>query len=150
VDSLKISLLRPNSLWPSVNPVNDPPVPIGANIRRLREARKLSQDELGEAVGVSGQTIQNIEVGRTEPQPRVRAAIAAFLGVDEPSLYEPPPPELETAAPPLRELVAERAAAGRPIRPEHVERLLRWKFRGKPRRETFAFILASLESESEG
>lgn len=128
--------------------VNKPPLPIGANLRRLREAKHLTQDELGEMAGISGQTVQNIEVGRSEPQPRVRAELARALGVEEASFYEPLPPDLSAAPAPLRELIEERAAAGKPIPPEHIDRLLRWKFRGKPQKVTYAFILAGIESET--
>ena len=40
---------------------------LGINIKRLREQRGLSQDDLGELLGVSGKTISSWEIGRTEP-----------------------------------------------------------------------------------
>lgn len=38
---------------------------VGAQIRVMRHARKMSQDELGAAVGVSFQMIQKYETGKT-------------------------------------------------------------------------------------
>jgi transcriptional regulator with XRE-family HTH domain len=54
----------------------------GANLRRAREARAWSQDDLGHRVGLkSGATISQYEVGRREPTLRTLARLAHALGV---------------------------------------------------------------------
>lgn len=40
---------------------------IGGNIKALRKENGLSQDELGEKLGVSGKTVSSWEINRTEP-----------------------------------------------------------------------------------
>lgn len=40
---------------------------IGRNIKRIRELRGLTQDELGKKLGISGRTISSWDVDRTEP-----------------------------------------------------------------------------------
>lgn len=49
---------------------------IGSNIRRLRMARNLTQDEVAEAVGISLAGLRNYETGRSEPRVDVLLAIA--------------------------------------------------------------------------
>lgn len=55
------------------------------NIRALREARGMSQTELGLATGVTRQAILAIEKDKHDPSIRLAAKIAAALGasVDE-------------------------------------------------------------------
>jgi putative transcriptional regulator len=52
------------------------------NLKRLREAKGLSQDELAREIGVTPQTISRIERGVTiDPEPATMRALAKFFGV---------------------------------------------------------------------
>lgn len=44
------------------------PVQIGSKVKALRETKKLTQEQLAEAVGVSWRTISNLETGRVIPK----------------------------------------------------------------------------------
>lgn len=48
-------------------------------VRERREARGLSQGELGEAVGVTRQTINSVERGRYNPSLELALELAAFF-----------------------------------------------------------------------
>jgi putative transcriptional regulator len=50
------------------------------DVRELRTQKDLSQAELGEALGVSRQTINSIETGRYTPSLPLAFAIARFFG----------------------------------------------------------------------
>lgn len=50
-------------------------------IRELRKARKLSQEELAEAVGTTRQTITSIEVGKYTASLPLAYKIARFFGL---------------------------------------------------------------------
>lgn len=50
-------------------------------IRKLRKARKLSQEELAEAVGTTRQTITSIEVGKYTASLPLAYKIARFFGL---------------------------------------------------------------------
>jgi putative transcriptional regulator len=52
-----------------------------SDLRRFREEAGLSQEALARRVGVSRQTIVNIEQGRHEPSVFVAMTIAAAVGV---------------------------------------------------------------------
>ena len=54
--------------------------PVGTRVRKLREARRWSQIELGERAGVSNQIISRIEGARVEPKLSTLELIAAALG----------------------------------------------------------------------
>lgn len=51
------------------------------NIRDLRKARKLSQEELAEAVGTTRQTITSIEVGKYTASLPLAYKIAHYFGL---------------------------------------------------------------------
>lgn len=67
------------------------PVPIarvlGDAVRKLRQARGLTQRELAERAGVSLTFLQNIEAGRRWVGPRTIAALAGNLGVAQAALF---------------------------------------------------------------
>ena len=50
-------------------------------IRELRKARKLSQEELAEAVGTTRQTVTSIEVGKYTASLPLAFKIARFFGL---------------------------------------------------------------------
>ena len=52
-----------------------------SRIRELRKARKLSQEELAEAVGTTRQTITSIEVGKYTASLPLAWKIARFFGL---------------------------------------------------------------------
>ena len=50
------------------------------DVRELRDARGLTQAQLGEAVGVSRQSINSIEKGKYDPSLPLAIAIARYFG----------------------------------------------------------------------
>ena len=57
----------------------------------LRAERGLSQAALGEALGVSRQTINSIEVGKYDPSLPLAFAIARYFGTTIESVFTPDP-----------------------------------------------------------
>ena len=57
-------------------------VKIGANLRRLREARLLTQAQLGETAGVHRDQVSRIERDEVEPRFSTIRKLAEALGVD--------------------------------------------------------------------
>ena len=55
---------------------------IGKNIRALRMRKKLSQDQLAEAIHVTRQTVSNYETGRSRPDVEMLTELAQALDVD--------------------------------------------------------------------
>ena len=55
---------------------------IAKNIRTLRTAKNLTQDELAEKLFVSRQTVSNYETGRSRPDVEMLAKIAEVLDTD--------------------------------------------------------------------
>lgn len=82
---------------------------IGTRIRRLREERRLSQADLGLAIGVSGRTIGNWERGENTPRNSI-GALEAFFRV---SLLDGTPVEEDDVV-----AAIERSALGRAERAE--------------------------------
>lgn len=63
---------------------------IGKNIRFLRQQRKMSQDQLAEALHVTRQTVSNYETGRSRPDVEMLTTLAAALDADvKEILYAP-------------------------------------------------------------
>lgn len=57
------------------------PEPLPARLKRLREARGLSQRALARACGVTSQAVSLIEAGRREPSLAMARRLAEALGV---------------------------------------------------------------------
>ena len=55
--------------------------PLKTKIRELRKERKLSQEELADAVGTTRQTITSIEVGKYTASLPLAYKIARFFGL---------------------------------------------------------------------
>lgn len=55
-----------------------------------RESLGLSQEALGERLGVSGVTVSRWETGRRRPDLNVLAAICEALGIEPPNAYRHP------------------------------------------------------------
>lgn len=67
---------------------------LAANLRRLREARGLTQQELSEASGVPRPTLAHLESGSANPTLSVLARVAATLSVPMEELVAAPPAAL--------------------------------------------------------
>lgn len=65
---------------------------IGANIRRARVRRHLTQDDLAQAVHTTRQTISNYETGRSRPDVETLQRLADALGVELTELLDETPP----------------------------------------------------------
>jgi len=61
---------------------------VGRNVRALRAKRRISQLELGEALGLTFQQIQKYEKGTNRVSASKLHQIAVFLGVDISDLFE--------------------------------------------------------------
>ena len=55
---------------------------IGKNIRFLRQQRKMSQDQLAEALHVTRQTVSNYETGRSRPDIKILTVLSEALNAD--------------------------------------------------------------------
>ena len=64
---------------------------IGANIRRARVRRKLTQDDLAQTVHTTRQTISNYETGRSRPDVETLQRLADALGVELTELLDGAP-----------------------------------------------------------
>ncbi len=62
---------------------------IGARIREIREAKGISQTDLGKAVGLNGDRMQKYEKGFRKPKPELLKQIAKALGVSTFALMDP-------------------------------------------------------------
>jgi transcriptional regulator with XRE-family HTH domain len=62
---------------------------IAANVRRERERRGWTQEQLGEAADLAPRYVQRIETGRINPRAVVVAALADALGIDPGRLFRP-------------------------------------------------------------
>lgn len=60
----------------------------GIRIRELRKSRGLSQEELGEQIGIDQKHMSRIELGKSYPSLDRLIQIAAVLQVDLPTLFE--------------------------------------------------------------
>ncbi|MBP3683686.1 MAG: helix-turn-helix transcriptional regulator [Oscillospiraceae bacterium] len=58
------------------------------NIRQLRKSRKLSQEELAEAVGTTRQTITSIEVGKYTASLPLAYKISRFFGLSIEEVFD--------------------------------------------------------------
>lgn len=65
---------------------------IGANIRRARTRRRLTQDDLAQTVHTTRQTISNYETGRSRPDVETMQRLADALGVELTALLDGEPP----------------------------------------------------------
>ncbi|MCL2884164.1 MAG: LexA family transcriptional regulator [Oscillospiraceae bacterium] len=63
---------------------------VGQNIKRLREERRLTQKQLGDAVGVSNRTVSTWEIGTKMPRGPVVKKLAAYFGISEGELLAGP------------------------------------------------------------
>lgn len=64
---------------------------IGANIRRARTRRRLTQDDLAQTVHTTRQTISNYETGRSRPDVETLQRLADALGVELTELLDGAP-----------------------------------------------------------
>ena len=55
---------------------------VGDKLRRLRDARALTQEELAEKAGITVAALSRIERNNAEPRPTTRRKLARVLGVD--------------------------------------------------------------------
>lgn len=62
-------------------------MPIGENIKSLRESRGLTQAKLGDAVGVSDKAVSTWESGKREPRMGTTEKLAEFFGVTVSALF---------------------------------------------------------------
>ncbi len=60
----------------------------GERIRQLRQERALSLRELGEMTGVAFDTINKLELGKRQAQPRTIRKLAEALGVEPKELMK--------------------------------------------------------------
>ncbi len=61
---------------------------LGARIKELRKAKKLSQDQLSESIGIDPKHLSRIEVGKSYPYMETLESIAKSLDVEIKDLFE--------------------------------------------------------------
>ena len=61
---------------------------IQSRVRELRLELGVSQDKLGQAVGVSRQTINSLEAGRYDPSLRLAVSLARFFNTSVEELFD--------------------------------------------------------------
>ena len=83
---------------------------IAKNIRTLRTAKNLTQDELAEKLFVTRQTVSNYETGKSRPDVEMLARIADILETDVNSLIYGPQPTIPH--PELKALIIGAALSG--------------------------------------
>lgn len=54
---------------------------IGANIKKYRRLKKMTQKNLGDAIGISNTYLSDIEIGRTNPSIKTLKKIASGLEI---------------------------------------------------------------------
>lgn len=62
---------------------------LGKNLKKLRLAKGLSQEQLTETVGLERETISSIEVGRAYTSSEVLASFCNFFEVEPGAFYNP-------------------------------------------------------------
>lgn len=85
---------------------------IGKNIKALRQAKGLTQDDLAEKLFVTRQTVSNYETGRSRPDVDMLVTIAQALGTDPNTVLYGPAPEQKSTYRPLAIGAVLTAAAG--------------------------------------
>jgi putative transcriptional regulator len=63
-------------------------VPYESNLKKYRESKGMTQEGLARELGVSRQTVVNIERGSNEPKVLLAISIAAILGVTVLDLFK--------------------------------------------------------------
>jgi transcriptional regulator with XRE-family HTH domain len=66
---------------------------IGARVRRERQARRWTLDQLARAAGLSRRAVVNVEQGTANPSVGTLLRVSDALGVGLPALVEPPEPK---------------------------------------------------------
>lgn len=66
-------------------------VTIATNLKLWRASRMLSQDELAQRAGITGDTISRMESGQHKPQQKTLGKLAKAYGVAPQDLLSPPP-----------------------------------------------------------
>lgn len=67
---------------------------LGARLRIFRKSKKITQEQLAEALDVSSQLIQQYEAGRSQMTSLRLQAIAQVLGISVGELFDEPPSTL--------------------------------------------------------
>lgn len=85
---------------------------VGAELRRVREARKLSLRAVASAVGVSASLLSQVETGKTQPSVSTLYALVNFLGISLDGLMGHPTPGVNTLSLGESDATAATATAG--------------------------------------
>jgi transcriptional regulator with XRE-family HTH domain len=101
----------PFSIFPAETEMNELNALISRNLKLLRASRKMTQDKLAEAAGISKNYVAEIETGRKYPSPRIYLSLSKALSVppyyllfDDREQTHPPTPEPPEVAARRREL----------------------------------------------
>lgn len=63
---------------------------LGANVRRQRRLKGMSQEELALEAGMKRSYVSDLERGTRNPSVRALGRLAKALGIEPPALLEPP------------------------------------------------------------
>lgn len=114
---------------------------IGVQIRRQREARKWSMEELAERAGFSKQSIWLIETGQSQPRRSTISKIAKALDVATEELLRPLPP---SENPPGLQAMLDQGLADPPPTKEELQELREVPFRGSPDAISYHYALQAI------
>ena len=64
---------------------------LAENLKRIRKSQKLTQFQLAEMIGMSEETIKNVELSRAWPSEKTLSQISEALNVDVYHLFMPIP-----------------------------------------------------------
>ncbi|TXH37900.1 MAG: XRE family transcriptional regulator [Rhodospirillaceae bacterium] len=107
------------------------PRKLGAEVRRLRDEKGLSQDELAKNASVSKQGLSKLERGQVVPSIPILERIAGVLGVDLADLirtgYDRGAIATSTTAAELNHLVGQLTEAQRELAPDLLKAVARQK-----------------------
>jgi transcriptional regulator with XRE-family HTH domain len=79
----------------------------GETIRNLRMKKKLSQDELGELLGINGRNVSRYEHNHVRPRAKMLQKMASVLGVPLEELQPPRPAGVVTEDPELQDYISQ-------------------------------------------
>ena len=60
---------------------------VSNNLKGIRTAREITQQDIADATGLALRTIQYIESGETKPNRSTRRSIANYLGLDPEAIF---------------------------------------------------------------
>ena len=122
----------------------NPETPIGSAVRRLREQKQWTQEQLAEKAELTPTGVWMIENGRTHPRRKTIDALAKALGVDLSDLFVAAPDDAPAENPPGLIEMLEKGLADPPPNEEELAELRGIQWRGTPDGVSFLYALQAI------